>query len=321
MFNLAPLLRSVKALGIVAVLLTTMLTAPMPVAQAEDVKAVRLYNQGIDAYNSGNHMAALDLFRQATVMDNRYSDAWYNMGSIHYQMKKYTDAEVAFRNAYNFNPNDYQAVYNLGLTLEKLSRFDEATQFYALVPPSDRKYPKAQAKLQELAGRAPANNVATTNPATINPATTAPNTTQAPTSNTGGYAPDMIGDRQLPTHTFSTGYSGPTGLTIGPGGYLYVSNYSQNSISKVGANGDKAVFVSGGELSGPMGLAFNPKTGELYVANYLKNNIARVRHTGEIDVIATGLKKPYSLFLDLTNGALYVSEQETNSISKIDLPR
>jgi len=38
-----------------------------------------------------------------------------------------------------------------------------------------------------------------------------------------------------------------------------------------------------------------------------------------VNTIATGLNKPYNLFLDTYNNVLYIGEQETNAISKIEL--
>jgi DNA-binding beta-propeller fold protein YncE len=108
---------------------------------------------------------------------------------------------------------------------------------------------------------------------------------------------------------------------LGPEGYLYVANYSKNLIYKVSATGDKTVFAKSDLLGGPIGLTFNPKTQDMYVANYLKNTVSKVSAKGEVSTIANGLSKPYNLFLDTYNNVLYVGEQETNSISKIELPQ
>ncbi|MGE0200694.1 MAG: tetratricopeptide repeat protein [Candidatus Melainabacteria bacterium] len=279
-------------------------------AAVQSPEAIKQYNQGIQAYTNGENAKALELFQKAVAVDPRYGDAYYNMGSIYFQSRAYPKAEEAFRAALNVNPTDAQAIYNLALTEEKLSKPEEARKLYMSIPATDPKFVKAQQRAAVLEkqiasgnSQAPISTQPVNNPATGTPV-----------------AGDPLDNKKLTVETFSKGYFGPTGMTIGPGGYLFVANYSKNLISKVGANGDKATFIQGNGLNGPMGMAFNPKTGDMFVANYLDNNIARIKNTGQVDVIASGLKKPYSLFFDGTNNALYVTEQETNSISRIDLP-
>lgn len=253
-------------------------------------EAIRNYNQGMEAYQQGKPTEAIKKFQRATEIDPNYADAYYNIGSLYYQMKQYESAREMFQKAVNLRPTDTQAKYNLALALEKLSRTEEALSILSQIPPSDPKYAQAKAKIEEL------------KPA-LKPA-----------------APAPVVDK--PTlQVFSRGYDGPTGITIGPGGFMYVANYTKNQIYKVGANGDKTVFAQGELLKGPIGLVYNPKNNELYVANYLLNNVVRINASGKASVLATGIGKPYNLYLDTVNNALYVSEQEHNAISRILLPR
>lgn len=274
-------------------------------AQSSNPDAIINYNQGIKAYNQGRTSEALDKFTQATRIDPGYGDAYYNMGSIYYQLKRFDDAANMFQKSVNLSPTDQHAKYNLALCLEKLNRNEEAINILSQIPANDPQYIQAKAKLNELRPDlkpgAAENTPKKPAPATVKPAPAAPG--------------------KITVNAFSKGYDGPTGITIGPGGYMYVANYSKNLIYRVGANGDKTVFSSGEGIKGPIGLTYNPKTNELYVANYLLNNIARISSSGKVSVLVGGLTKPYNLFMDSVNNALFVSEQDpANVIARIILP-
>jgi tetratricopeptide (TPR) repeat protein len=265
-------------------------------------EATRNYNQGIEAYNQGRLPDALKKFDRATQLDPAYADAYYNMGSIFYQMKRYEDSREMFQKSVNLNPTDGQAKYNLGLSLEKLMRLEEAVNVFAQIPPSDPKAAQAKAKLDELRPALRAANNTSANPVVKPKPATSPSA-------------------KLAAIPFSKGYDGPTGIVIGPGGFMYVANYSKNVIYRVGAGGEKSVFAQGEGLKGPIGLAYNPKTNELYAANYLLNSVARITATGKVGTLVSGLNKPYNLFMDTVNNALYISEQDpANQVSRVALP-
>ena len=117
--------------------------------------------------------------------------------------------------------------------------------------------------------------------------------------------------------TFAKGFNGPTGIVSDNNNNVYVANYSENIIYKISPSGHKSVFAKSEDINGPIGLAIDP-VGNLYVANYLSNSIALVDKQGDTSTIVTGLNKPYYLYFD-NNDSLFVSEQETNTISKINL--
>lgn len=283
-------------------------------AMAQSTEAINAYNQGIQAYNQGITDQALKHFRKATDLYPQYTDAFYNMGSIHYQAGRYGEAKAAFQRTVDLNPTDNQAKYNLGLTLEKLHDYEGAVRIFSQVPVNDKKYPQARQKADQIqAMLAQAQPKPQPKPQST--------TTGVPGGSNpqGGYS-IMDPAPKLSVQTFAKGFAGPTGMTIGPGGFMYVANYSKNAIYKVGAGGEKVMFAEGESLNGPIGLVYNAKANEMYVANYLKNNVIRISQEGKMSVMASGLNKPYNLYLDTMNNVLYVSEQETNTVSKIDLP-
>lgn len=306
--------------------------APLAAHAQTAPDAIRNYNQGIEAYSNGNTGEALKRFQAATRIDPDYSDAYYNMGSIYYQTRNYEMARDMFARAVSLSPTDGHAKYNLALTYEKLMRYEDAVNTLKQIAPGDPRFQQAKVKISELTPKIqqaaqpanPLSNAANRQPTPgvrTNPAQTVatqPNLGQTGAGNAAGQGQSILTKPLL--QTFSKGYDGPTGIAIGPGGFMYVANYSKNLIYRVGANGDKTVFTQGDMIKGPIGLAFNPRSNELYVANYLLGNVVKVGPNGKSQVLVAGLNKPYNLFMDTVNNALYISEQESNTIAKVVLP-
>ncbi|MBY0449031.1 MAG: tetratricopeptide repeat protein [Cyanobacteria bacterium] len=349
--NLRLLLHQASSRSI-ALVLTTMLTifmaCPSFSQSSQNGDAIRLYNQAIDSYTKGDTAQALTLFEKATVKDPTYSDAFYNLGSIYYQLRQYDKAETAFSRSLDLNTDDYQAMYNLALTLDKLGRVQEASDYLKKIPASDRKYAQAQQKLTEWLSKLPSktayakpanpsrsNTLATQKPVTEKQqpqtntatATTTASSASVPTHltkkpvETTTKTPTSLTEPSFSAKPFAQGFAGPTGLAIAPDGGLFVANYSKNVIYKVDTKGIKSIFAQSDTLKGPVGMVLDPRNGNLYVANYLGNSIARVSPEGRVNVLVSGLNKPYYLMLDTISNALFISEQETNTVSKVDLNR
>ena len=282
-------------------------------------EAARQYNQGIESYSQGHPSDALKHFNKAVQIDPSYGDAYYNMGSIYYQNKQYSEASDMFQKAVRMTPNDGQAKYNLALTFEKLQRNEEAVAILGKIPASDPKYAQARMKMDELRPTLKPQSAAATQPALVKTPTT-PSTAQKPLVSPAKPA-TAPASTKLTAQAFSKGYDGPTGIAIGPGGFMYVANYSKNIIYRVGAGGEKTVFAQGEGLKGPIGLIYHGKANELYVANYLLGSVSRINSAGKVSTLVSGLNKPYNLFLDTVNNTLYISEQDpANQISRVALP-
>lgn len=341
----------------IALMLTSMLTlfmtCPSFSQSSQNGDAIRLYNQAIDSYTKGDTAQALTLFEKATMKDPSYSDAFYNLGSIYYQLRQYDKAETAFSRSLALNTDDYQAMYNLALTLDKLGRVQEASDYLKKIPSTDRKYAQAQQKLTEWVSKLPLKT-ASTRPTSVTKTAASASAVQKPvlkettekqtqasqplaSSATNASASTHLSKKPVETapkiaspalnessfsaKPFAQGFAGPTGLAIAPDGGLFVANYSKNVIYKVDTKGIKSIFAQSDTLKGPVGMVLDPRNGNLYVANYLGNNIARVSPEGRVNLLVSGLNKPYYLMLDTISNALFISEQETNTVSKVDLNR
>ncbi len=295
-------------------LLMALLVIPLTgTAQAQSAEAARLYNQGIDYYNRGDVRQALNLFQQSVQIDNTYTDAYYNMGTVYFQQQQYDAAINAFQRVVQLNAADTQVYYNLALCYERKGDLAQAVSYLKRIPANDGKYQLAQSKIKRFSTvtQIPKNQQPIQQPAQPK----IDNNYSANQYQLGG--PSQL--TKLPVETFAEGFFGPTGITAGLNGGLFVANYSKNAIYRVLPNGNKEVFAQGDGLDGPVGLVFNPRSQEFYVANYLGNTISRVSGSGVISSMASGLKKPYYLFLDPASNTLFISEQETNTVSRIKI--
>lgn len=120
-----------------------------------------------------------------------------------------------------------------------------------------------------------------------------------------------------PSGQFTTlvqnGLSKPVYMAADSSGDLYVSNFGDNTISKIGPGGVISTFVTG--LNAPQGLATDT-SGNLYVANSGANDVLMVSPTGTTAIYASGINSPTGLAFD-PQGVLYVTDSADNSVVKV----
>lgn len=301
-----------KRMWIVALTLTVCNMLGSPAVNAQT--AAELFDMGQDAYKNGDIQQAIDYFKQTTQKDANYADAFYNLGALYYNQQRYSEALEAFNKVLQINPNDIAARYETGLVYEKLGRIPEAIAAFEMISPTSSRYSMAVEKISRLRG---AQTKTTTSSAKTEKAASDKKTPDSTTSTKTEPPPANPAGSKV--QEFVTGFSGPTGVAVDAKGVLYVANFSKNTIYKVTPKGEKKLLASGTGINGPVGMTIDRKTGDLYIANHLDNTVSRISPDGKVTVVATGLKKPYNIFLDEAQRFLYVSQQETNSIARIQL--
>jgi len=294
-----PLLNRLKHLGVVSVLASSLVLGSAMVvplqAEAQSLQAARFYNEGLAQYQQGNVNDAIKYFLQAAKADPSYPDSYFNLGTIYYHQNQHTNAAKAFLRVVKLSPSDDQAKFNLAMSFEKLNKLDSAVKVLKAIKPTDSKYQEAQEKLNQISHAMQQQQQKSADPVyTVRPVKHA-------------------------VDTFASGFAGPTGIAVGGDGALFVANYSKHVVYRVDKLGHKSVFAESQGLNGPVGMVYHPRRNEFYVANYLGNSISRINAKGEVSELASGLKKPYYLILDEQHDALFVSEQESNTVSRIQL--
>ncbi|HEU4613998.1 MAG TPA: carboxypeptidase regulatory-like domain-containing protein, partial [Kofleriaceae bacterium] len=115
------------------------------------------------------------------------------------------------------------------------------------------------------------------------------------------------------TVLWRNGLSQPAGIASdGAGGWL-VSNYADNTLSAVSAQGAITPYARG--LDRPAGIA-RDAGGTVYVANSGDGTIAKVTPDGQVATFASGLHSPMDVRLDAA-GTLFVANQGDDTIVAI----
>lgn len=120
--------------------------------------------------------------------------------------------------------------------------------------------------------------------------------------------------------TLVTGLAAPDGVAFGPDGSLYISNFGDGTVVRIGADGSRRVHAR--DLGHPSGLAFLPG-GDLLVAdfgNYDGKRVWRVDAAGNARVFAEGFAAPIGLFV-ARDGSVFVSNFGSGEISRIATDR
>jgi|GEM_PF-1704782 len=77
---------------------------------------VKNYNIARANYEKGETKIAIEYFKKAIEINNRYFEAHYNLGVIYYMNEEYDLAIAELKKAVDINDKDYDALYNLGLS-------------------------------------------------------------------------------------------------------------------------------------------------------------------------------------------------------------
>jgi len=76
--------------------------------------------------------------------------AWYAMGNIFLDGKKYEAAVACYKRALRVHPDYYDALHNMGIALEEMGRKDDALQMYEAAIEADPDSPEAYLSVAEL---------------------------------------------------------------------------------------------------------------------------------------------------------------------------
>jgi sugar lactone lactonase YvrE len=119
---------------------------------------------------------------------------------------------------------------------------------------------------------------------------------------------------------FVTG-GGPNGLTIGPDGFLYYSDFSAGEVMRVDPDGDgTATMVTATPISQANGVAFD-SDGTLLVCSYATGVLHRLTLSDGVETAraeaATGLGSPDGIALD-ADGRFYVTDNGAGRLLRLE---
>lgn len=92
-----------------------------------------LLKRGRDAMDDGNFSAAIEHFTALTDHAPDFAEGWHMRATAYYQADLYGPAMADLQMALALNPDNYNAIFGLGVVLEELGYTDRAYNAYTLV--------------------------------------------------------------------------------------------------------------------------------------------------------------------------------------------
>jgi tetratricopeptide (TPR) repeat protein len=89
-----------------------------------------LFLAAVQAEESGDKLRAIKLYQELLELDPSYAAASINLGTLHFHLRKYEQAEEFYRRATIADPSYVLAYFDLGNVLDELERLDEAIAAY-----------------------------------------------------------------------------------------------------------------------------------------------------------------------------------------------
>ncbi|MFK2878729.1 tetratricopeptide repeat-containing sulfotransferase family protein [Rhodanobacter hydrolyticus] len=89
-------------------------------------------------------------YRQAIAIDDRFARAYVDLGGLQYQLEHFAEAEQTFRRMLHCKPNDLDACNNLGRSIHRQGRLDEALAWYEKAAAIDTESVEAYFNLASL---------------------------------------------------------------------------------------------------------------------------------------------------------------------------
>lgn len=119
-----------KILSVLIISLAVWLMA-IPTCFAGDTeKAKEHFNNGLTLLKDGNDTLAIIEYDAAIKEDDKFTDAYINLGSIYFNRKKYANAEENFKKATEIDLTNADAWANLGRTYYKMKKYMECEEAY-----------------------------------------------------------------------------------------------------------------------------------------------------------------------------------------------
>ncbi len=268
-------------------------------ANAYDPVAIDKYNQSIDFSKKGLHKEALFALEEAIEIDPKFIDAYFNMGTIYEHLKFYDAALEVFEKIVSFNKKDYESIYKIAMLYYKKNEPAKALAYLFLVPKDVKEFNKCEKLYKDVLSILDKKGTPKKEPNLVE------------VSNKEKYG-------KKEKNKIYKGFEGPTGIVQDSKGNTYVANYLNDRIVKIDQNAKRAVFFEGFPINGPISITID-KSDNIYVANYISSDIVKISPNAEPEVILKEVEKPYFVYVNKNKNLLYISEQENNTVIKLNL--
>ena len=257
--------------------------------------ATNLYNEAIDLYAQDQVNESIETFNKAIELYPEFYEANYNLAQILMSLNKNEEALKPLEAILKTRPDDSETLYNLGKIQYKRGFLSKSYEYLKKIPASAPQYNSALILIKKIEKRQEELNL------------------EAKIKEHKNF----VDSNGLSKKDELAEYQAPSGIAVDERGNIYTASFSENSIYKISAYGQKSVVSKSALIKGPVGIAIDKK-GNIYVANYLANNIIKISSENNVSIFAE-IEKPYCMLYDAEHDRLYVTEQATNKLVKFDL--
>lgn len=110
-----------------------------------------LYGKAMHLQNTGRLEEAIEIYEHLISLDSEHLYAWYNQGYIWLEIEGDPEKAIPFfERATELNPAYVDAIYNLGLSYERMGQIDLATEYYRQALEIDPQYDLAALGLERI---------------------------------------------------------------------------------------------------------------------------------------------------------------------------
>ncbi len=280
---------------IISIFLFLSLTTLPNVYAGSIEEATTMYNQAIDLYKQDDVNGSIDLFNKAIKIKPDFYEAHYNLSQILMSLDRNEEALKSLEAILAMNPNDTDTLYNIGKIQYKRGYLSNAYKHLTAIPESAPQYASAKILISKIEKRQE----------------------ELKLENTIKEHQKQTDESGKSLHAEISEIQAPSGVSIDSEGNIYAASFAENAIYKVSVFGKKSVFTNSSLIKGPVGIATD-SSNNIYVANYNANNILKITPSGAVSIFSE-IQKPYCILFDKQHNRLYITEQQTNKIVKIDL--
>lgn len=104
---------------------------PPPNRAQQEKQAEFWFQRGLELEERGAAMEeTVEAYQKVVELNPQAAGAWVNLGTIHYRMRRYREAEKFYRQAIEADPQYPLAHFNLGNLYDEEGRLDKADEFY-----------------------------------------------------------------------------------------------------------------------------------------------------------------------------------------------
>lgn len=109
---------------------------------SDNPKAVDFYNKGTEEFEQENYKKAVDYFKKALKVDDKFAFAWDNLGLCYRKLGEYDKALDAYNKSLEIDPDGLLPLQNIAVVYQYKKEYENAIETYKKIAVIDNKNPE-----------------------------------------------------------------------------------------------------------------------------------------------------------------------------------